>query len=91
MIRYGFDVKLVSSRVLQFISVVYPFSLLEVSLFSRSTRFPMIVSQVLLGAAGFLASLYTFHVKKQHEKNPKYKALCDLGPNASCSRVLTSE
>jgi uncharacterized membrane protein len=51
----------------------------------------MISGQVLLGIAGLIASLYTFYVKKQHQKNPKYKALCDFGPNASCSRVLTSK
>lgn len=51
----------------------------------------MIVNQILLGIVGVIASLYSFYVKKQHEKNPKYKAICDLGPNASCSRVLTSE
>ena len=54
-------------------------------------RGKMIVGQVLLGVAGFGAALYSYYVKKQHEKNPKYKALCDLGPNASCTRVLTSE
>jgi len=51
----------------------------------------MIVDQVLLGLAGLGASYYSIYVKKQHEKNPKYKAMCDLGPNASCTRVLTSE
>ena len=51
----------------------------------------MIVEQVLLGVLGVIASLYTFYVKKQHEKNPKYKAMCDLGPNASCTKVLTSK
>jgi hypothetical protein len=51
----------------------------------------MIVGQVLLGVAGFAVSLYAFYVKKQRKNNPKYRALCDLGPNASCSRVLTSE
>lgn len=51
----------------------------------------MIVEQVLLGFAGVAASLYSFYVKKQHEKNPKYKAMCDIGPNASCTKVLTSK
>ncbi|CAF1615669.1 unnamed protein product [Rotaria sp. Silwood1] len=51
----------------------------------------MIVDQVLLGIAGFITCIYTFYVKKQHDKNPKYRALCDLGPNASCTRVLTSK
>lgn len=59
--------------------------------FFRSNRIKMIVNQILLGILGVIASLYSFYVKKQHEKNPKYKAICDLGPNASCSRVLTSE
>jgi len=51
----------------------------------------MIVGQVLLGLAGLGASAYSVYVKNQHAKNPKYKALCDLGPNASCTRVLTSQ
>jgi hypothetical protein len=51
----------------------------------------MIVEQVLLGLAGLAASYYSIYVKKQVAKNPKYKALCDLGPNASCTKVLTSQ
>ncbi|CAF1342254.1 unnamed protein product [Adineta steineri] len=51
----------------------------------------MIVGQVLLGLTGLGLTCYAYHVKQQHKKNPKYKALCDLGPNASCSRVLTSK
>jgi hypothetical protein len=51
----------------------------------------MIIGQVFLGIAGLSVTLYAYYVKKQHKKNPKYKALCDFGPNASCSRVLTSK
>jgi len=51
----------------------------------------MIVGQVVLGAADLGLTLYAYYVKQQHKKNPKYKALCDCGPNASCSRVLTSK
>ena len=51
----------------------------------------MIVDQVLLGLLGLAASYYTIYVKQQHAKNPKYKALCDIGPNASCTKVLTSQ
>ena len=51
----------------------------------------MIIEQVLLGLAGLAASYYSIYVKQQHAKNPKYKALCDLGPNASCTKVLTSQ
>ena len=51
----------------------------------------MIIGQVLLGIAGLGATVYAYYVKQQRTKNPKYKALCDLGPNISCSRVLTSK
>jgi uncharacterized membrane protein len=51
----------------------------------------MIIGQVLLGIAGLGASVYGYYVKQQHKKNPKYKALCDIGPNISCSKVLTSK
>jgi hypothetical protein len=51
----------------------------------------MIVGQVLLGIAGLGVAYYSIYVKKQLAKNPKYKAICDLGPNASCSRVLSSK
>jgi hypothetical protein len=51
----------------------------------------MIVDQVLLGLLGLGVSYYSIYVKQQHKKNPKYKALCDFGPNASCTRVLTSQ
>lgn len=54
-------------------------------------KFDMIVGQVLWALAGFCLTLYAYYVKNQHKKNPKYKALCDFGPNASCSRVLTSK
>ena len=50
----------------------------------------MIVRQIALGVAGLSVSLYAYYVKRQHDRNPNYKALCDLGPNASCTRVLTS-
>lgn len=51
----------------------------------------MIIDQVLLGLLGLAASYYTIYVKQQHAKNPKYKAMCDIGPNASCTKVLTSQ
>lgn len=51
----------------------------------------MIVGQVFLGLVGLSSTIYAYYVKQQHKKNPKYKALCDFGPSASCSRVLTSE
>ncbi len=51
----------------------------------------MIIRQVLLSIAGLGVTFYAYYIERQHKKNPKYKALCDLGPNASCSKVLTSK
>ncbi|UJR14655.1 hypothetical protein I4U23_001648 [Adineta vaga] len=51
----------------------------------------MITEQIVLGLVGLTLSLYAYHVKQQRQRNPKYRALCDIGVNASCSRVLTSE
>ncbi|CAF1289292.1 unnamed protein product [Rotaria sordida] len=50
----------------------------------------MIVGQILLGTTGLIVSLYAYYVKQQLRKNPKYKALCDLGPNTSCTKALSS-
>jgi len=48
----------------------------------------MIISQISFGLAGFLLSFYAYHVKKQRTQNPQYRAWCDFGQHASCSRVL---
>ncbi|CAL1529186.1 unnamed protein product [Lymnaea stagnalis] len=40
---------------------------------------------------GAVLCLYALHVELRKEKDPSYKALCDIGDNMSCSRVLTSE
>lgn len=44
----------------------------------------------ILGILGILASLYAIYVEKRFpDKN--YRASCDIGPNASCTFVLSSE
>jgi len=63
----------------------------NIGLNHRTAHDKMIIGQVVLGIAGLSVTLYAYYVKKQHKKNPKYKALCDFGPNASCSKVLTSK
>ena len=40
---------------------------------------------------GVALSLYALWVEVQKHRNPKYVAMCDLGDNMQCSRVLTSE
>jgi len=40
---------------------------------------------------GIAVSLYALWVEVQKHRNPAYVAVCDLGENMKCSRVLTSE
>lgn len=35
-------------------------------------------------------SVYALHIEHERENDSKYEAMCDIGPQASCSRVLTS-
>ncbi len=45
-----------------------------------------------LSLIGVLIAAYSYYVKVSYYKNPtKYKALCDLNENISCTRVLISE
>jgi len=45
-----------------------------------------------LSVIGFLIAAYSYYVKWSYKRNPvKYRALCDLGENVSCSRVITSK
>lgn len=39
---------------------------------------------------GLVLSVYALHVEVSRERNPDYRALCDLGESVSCSRVFTS-
>lgn len=46
----------------------------------------------ILSFFGILIALYSYYVKVSYYKNPaKYKAVCDLSENISCTKVLTSE
>lgn len=40
---------------------------------------------------GIALSLYALWVEVQKHRNPLYVAMCDLGDNMKCSRVLTSQ
>ncbi|CAG5123354.1 unnamed protein product [Candidula unifasciata] len=40
---------------------------------------------------GVLVCLYALHVEVSKEKDPSYKAMCDISEYMSCSRVLTSQ
>uniref|UniRef100_A0A668TNK0 vitamin-K-epoxide reductase (warfarin-sensitive) n=1 Tax=Oreochromis aureus TaxID=47969 RepID=A0A668TNK0_OREAU len=39
---------------------------------------------------GLVLSIYALHVEVSRERNPDYRALCDLGESVSCSKVFTS-
>ncbi|XP_045427201.1 vitamin K epoxide reductase complex subunit 1-like protein 1 isoform X1 [Pipistrellus kuhlii] len=41
-------------------------------------------------AAGILLSIYSYHVKREKERDPEHRALCDLGPWVKCSAALAS-
>ncbi|KAM6951356.1 vitamin K epoxide reductase complex subunit 1 [Aplochiton taeniatus] len=47
-------------------------------------------ARITLCIFGFLLSVYALHVELSREKNPEYRALCDLGDSVSCSKVFTS-
>lgn len=40
---------------------------------------------------GIAVSVYALHIEHAHEKDENYKAMCDLAPRISCSKVLTSK
>ncbi|EDO43588.1 predicted protein [Nematostella vectensis] len=41
--------------------------------------------------SGILVSAYALYVEMRKSKDKNYKAVCDIGENMSCSRVLTSK
>jgi hypothetical protein len=65
--------------------------ILERFLFLLQTQRRMIVRQVLLGLAGLGVPCYAYYVKEQLKNDHRYRAFCDLGAHANCTRVLTSK
>ena len=53
-------------------------------LFSESS------DHMLFCGLGILVSVYALYVETRKHRDKTYKAVCDLGENMSCSRVLTS-
>ena len=39
---------------------------------------------------GIVLSVYALHVELSKERDPDYRAVCDLGESDSCSKVFTS-
>ncbi|XP_029978088.1 vitamin K epoxide reductase complex subunit 1 [Sphaeramia orbicularis] len=46
--------------------------------------------RIFLCVFGFVLSIYALHVELSKERNPEYRAMCDLGESVSCSKVFTS-
>lgn len=46
--------------------------------------------RIFLCVFGFVLSIYALHVELSKERNPEYRAMCDLGDSVSCSKVFTS-
>ena len=45
----------------------------------------------ILSVCGLMVSLYAIFVEYNVSQNSSYEALCDISPEMSCSRVLTSD
>ncbi|KAM6897904.1 vitamin K epoxide reductase complex subunit 1 [Xenentodon cancila] len=46
--------------------------------------------RILLCLLGLVLSVYALHVELSRERDPDYRAMCDLGESVSCSKVFTS-
>ncbi|CAG5907222.1 unnamed protein product [Menidia menidia] len=46
--------------------------------------------RVFLCLFGVVLSVYALHVELSRERDPDYRAMCDLGESVSCSKVFTS-
>lgn len=47
-------------------------------------------ARIILGLLGLVLSVYALHVELSRERDPDYRAMCDLGESVSCSKVFTS-
>ncbi|KAJ3607379.1 hypothetical protein NHX12_024430 [Muraenolepis orangiensis] len=47
-------------------------------------------ARFFLCTLGLVLSVYALHVELSKERNPDYRAMCDLGESVSCSKVFTS-
>ncbi|KAK6293672.1 hypothetical protein J4Q44_G00359980 [Coregonus suidteri] len=47
-------------------------------------------TRLFLCIFGLFLSFYALHVEISREKDPEYRAMCDLGDSVSCSKVFTS-
>lgn len=48
------------------------------------------VLRLLVCALGIALSVYAYHVETSRENDAAYRALCDINPSISCSKVFTS-
>ncbi|XP_065276578.1 vitamin K epoxide reductase complex subunit 1-like protein 1 [Emys orbicularis] len=46
--------------------------------------------RLVLCALGLALSVYALHVESSRERAPGYRAMCDLSPFVSCSKLFTS-
>ncbi|XP_044160555.1 vitamin K epoxide reductase complex subunit 1-like protein 1 [Bufo gargarizans] len=47
-------------------------------------------ARLLVCALGIALSVYAYHVETSRGKDAEYRALCDINPSISCSKVFTS-
>nr|XP_020461951.1 vitamin K epoxide reductase complex subunit 1-like protein 1 [Monopterus albus] len=46
--------------------------------------------RIVLCVFGLVLSVYALHVEVSKERNPDYRAMCDVAESVSCSKVFTS-
>mgnify|MGYP001600424065 CR=1 FL=1 len=45
---------------------------------------------IILSIIGVFLSIYAFYIERKTRENKKYKAVCDIGNNASCTKAFSS-
>ncbi|KAK3596265.1 hypothetical protein CHS0354_038883 [Potamilus streckersoni] len=50
----------------------------------------LLVGSVWLSTLGMIISVYAYHVEVSVEKDPSFRALCDISERISCSKVFSS-
>ncbi|XP_005090388.1 vitamin K epoxide reductase complex subunit 1 [Aplysia californica] len=50
-----------------------------------------LTDQLLLNLMGVVICLYSLQIELRKERNPEYRAYCDINERMSCSKVLTSK
>ena len=70
-------------------SIIFKFS---AGIMGRTAKIPrwITVTTALSCVVGILVSIYAYHVETSHERDPSYRALCDISESISCTKVFST-